>query len=85
MSEVSRNRRTMFSFQDTPPEIAYLDPSFLLNVLVAESAYHAECVAFATQLERARTILVLSNLGLDEIWFVLLRVQAIREHGERGW
>lgn len=54
MSEVSRNRRTMFSFQDTPPEIAYLDPSFLLNVLVAESAYHAECVAFATQLERAR-------------------------------
>jgi hypothetical protein len=27
MSEASRNLRTMSSFQDTPPEIAYLDPS----------------------------------------------------------
>jgi len=26
MSEASRNLRTMSSFQDTPPEIAYLDP-----------------------------------------------------------
>jgi predicted nucleic acid-binding protein len=85
MSEASRKLRTMSSFQDTPPEIAYLDPSFLLNVLVAESTYHAECVAFASRLESARTVLVLSNLGLDEIWFVLLRVQAVQEHGERGW
>jgi predicted nucleic acid-binding protein len=85
MPEVSRNRQTTFSFQDTPPEIAYLDPSFLLNVLVAESTYHAECVAFATRLEDACTILVLSNLGLDEIWFVLLRIQAVQEQGDRGW
>jgi hypothetical protein len=27
MSEASRKLRTMSSFQDTPPEIAYLDPS----------------------------------------------------------
>jgi len=33
MSEASRNLRTKSSFEDTPPEIAYLDPSFLLNVL----------------------------------------------------
>lgn len=85
MPEASTSQQTTFSFQDTPPEIAYLDPSFLLNVLVAESTYHAECVAFAAQLEAARTILVLSNLGLDEIWFVLLRIQAIQEQGERGW
>jgi len=39
MSEASRNLRTMSSFQDTLPEIAYLDPSFLLNVLVAESTW----------------------------------------------
>jgi hypothetical protein len=69
MSEASKSRRTI-SFQDTLPEIVYLDPSFLLNILVAESSYHAECVAFATRLESARSILVLSNLGLDEIWAV---------------
>ena len=85
MPEASTNQRTTLSFQDCPPEIAYLDPSFLLNVLVADATYHAECVAFASRLEATRTVLVLSNLGLDEIWFVLLRIQAIQEQGERGW
>jgi len=85
MSEASKRRPTVFSFQDNPPEIAYLDPSFLLNALVAESTYHAECMDFARRLEDAESILVLSNLGLDEIWFVLLRVQAVEEHGEKGW
>lgn len=85
MPEASTNQRTTFSFRDPPPDIAYLDPSFLLNVLVADSTYHAECVAFARRLEEARTVLVLSNLGLDEVWFVLLRLQAVQEQGERGW
>ena len=85
MPEALKKQPTVFSFQGDPPEIAYLDPSFLLNVLVAESTYHAECVDFAKRLEDAETILVLSNLGLDEIWFVLLRIQAVEEQGERGW
>ena len=85
MPEASKSRPTIFSFQDDPPEIAYLDPSFLLNLLVAKSTYHVECVDFAKRLEDAESILVLSNLGLDEIWFVLLRVQAVEEHGEKGW
>ena len=85
MPKASKRRPTVSSFQDDPPEIAYLDPSFLLNVLVAESTYHAECVDFAQRLESAKSILVLSNLGLDEIWFVLLRIQAVEEHGEKGW
>lgn len=85
MPEVSMRPSTIFSFQDKLPEIAYLDPSFLLNVLVADAVYHAECVAFAQRLEETGTILVLSNLGLDEVWFVLLRIQAVQEHGARGW
>lgn len=85
MPEASKNQRTTFSFQNTPPEIAYLDPSFLLNVLLEDATYHAQCVAFARRLEEARSILLLSNLGLDEIWFVLLRIQAIQEQGEKGW
>jgi predicted nucleic acid-binding protein len=76
---------TIHGFDEDAPEIAYLDPSFLINVLVVDARYHAECVAFAHQMRRAETILVLSNLGLDEVWFVLLRLQAVREHGQRGW
>jgi len=76
---------TIFSFQDEVPEIAYLDPSFPFNVLVADASWHTECMAFAQRLEEAGTILVLSNLGLDEVWFVLLRVQAVQEQGARGW
>ena len=38
MPEASRRRPTIFSFQDDPPEIAYLDPSFLLNVLMEYSS-----------------------------------------------
>ena len=85
MPEALKKQPTIFSFQDDPPEIAYLDASFLLNVLVAESTYHVECVDFAKRLEDAESILVLSNLGLDEIWFVLLRIQAVEEHGEKRW
>jgi len=39
MPEASKNQRTTFSFQDTPPEIAYLDPSFLLNVLLEDTLF----------------------------------------------
>lgn len=85
MTEALRKQPTVFSFQEELPRIAYLDPSFLLNVLVAGANYHGECVDFAKRLENAGSILVLSNLGLDEIWFVLLRVQAVEEHGEKGW
>ena len=51
MPEASRRQPTIFSFQDDPPEIAYLDPSFLLNVLVAESTYHAECMDLTVQVD----------------------------------
>lgn len=85
MPEDSKKPRTVYSFQDAPPEIAYLDASFLLNVLVKESTFHTECAEFAKRLEAAGTFLILSNLGLDEIWFVLLRLLAVQEHGETGW
>ncbi len=85
MPEASKRQPTILSFHDAPPEIAYLDPAFLLNVLVTESTYHADCVAFAKRLEEAKALLALSNLGLDEVWFILLRLQAVNEHGQKGW
>lgn len=75
----------IFSFDDDLPEVAYLDPSFLLNVLIADAVYHSACTAFSTRLEESDTILMLSNIGLDEVWFTLLRTQAMEEHGTRGW
>lgn len=85
MPEATKKQPRIFDFLAAPPAIAYLDPSFLLNVLVAGARYHAECVAYTHRLETAKTTLVLSNLGLDEVWFVLLRIQATAEHGEKGW
>ncbi|MBI4785793.1 MAG: type II toxin-antitoxin system VapC family toxin [Chloroflexi bacterium] len=85
MPAVSTNPRATYSFQGAPPEIAYLDTSFVLNLVVKESAFHSECVNFAKQLKAAESLLVLSNLVLDEMWFVLLRLQAVQEQGQSGW
>jgi len=40
MPEAMKKRLRVFSFQAAPPAIAYLDPSFLLNVLVSGASYH---------------------------------------------
>ncbi|MCX8014059.1 MAG: type II toxin-antitoxin system VapC family toxin [Rectinema sp.] len=85
MTAETKKQPRFLDFRAPPPAFAYLDPSFLLNVLVSGASYHSECVAYAHRLEAAKTTLVLSNLGLEEIWFVLLRIQATEEHGEKGW
>jgi hypothetical protein len=42
MPEAPKKRPRAFDFQGDPPAIAYLDPSFLLNVLVSGASYHPE-------------------------------------------
>ncbi|MFQ5900947.1 MAG: type II toxin-antitoxin system VapC family toxin [Thermodesulfobacteriota bacterium] len=66
--------KRIFSFKDTPPKVAYIDPSFFVNYLVVDGRYHKECVSYSGKLEAHETILLLSNLGVDEIWFAILRV-----------
>lgn len=65
----------IFSFKETPPKVAYLDPSFCINVIIKEAKFHKECSEYSEKLEAYKTILLFSNLGLDEVWFVLLRFQ----------
>ena len=53
---------------------------YLLN-----SKYYNECKIFSEKLKANRTLLVMSNLGLDEIWYALLKIFAIKDYGEKGW
>ena len=40
MPEATKKRPRLFDFQAAPSALAYLDPSFLLNVLVSGASYH---------------------------------------------
>ncbi len=75
----------IFSFKSEPPKVAYIDPSFFLNLLVKDSQYFSECKEFAEKLKERKTILIMSNLGLDEIWYVLLKLLAIKDYGNEKW
>lgn len=73
------------SFDVKPPRVAYCDPSFLINLVIEDSKYYGECKLFSEKLKTNKTLLVMSNLGLDEIWYALLKIFAIRDYGEKRW
>lgn len=75
----------ILDFEAPPPEIAYIDPSFLVNVILSDAKYHSDAGAFSEQLGAKGSIIVLSNLGLDEIWFALIKAFAIRDYGKRWY
>ncbi len=76
---------SIFNFNTSPPELSYGDPSFFLGALIESDPYHAECDAFSEKLKAAQSLVALSSLGLDEIWFALLKLLATRDFGERTW
>jgi len=65
--------------------LSYGDPSFFIGALFKEDAYHKECAQFAEKLKVAQSLVALSPLGLDEIWFAALKLLAIRDFSERAW
>jgi len=73
----------VFSFKSESPNVAYVDPSFFLNLLVKDSKYFDECKEFAEKLKERKTILIMSNFGLDEIWYVLLKLLAIKDYDKK--
>lgn len=75
---------TVHSFKEEPPSLAYVDPSFFINLLIKDSNYHRECKKFSKKLRDKQTFLLVSNLGLDEIWYVILKVKATEEHGDEA-
>ncbi len=75
----------VLDFKTEPPSIGYLDPSFLVNLILSDAKFHREVKDFAERLKEKGTILILSTLGLDEIWFALMKAFAIRDYGLKGW
>lgn len=71
-------------FEEKPPRIAYVDPSFFLNLMVKDSVFFKECKSYSIKLKKSKTVLVMSNLGLDEIWYVQLKLFAIKDYG-KNW
>lgn len=69
----------VLDFKAEPPTISYLDPSFLVNLLLSDAKFHREVRDYSKQLQEKGTILVLSSLGLDEIWFALMKAFAIMD------
>ena len=73
------------SFDVAPPSLAYGDTSFFVALLEENEQFHDECMDFSAKLEAAKSIVVLSALGLDEIWYALLRIHGAADYGEREW
>ncbi len=71
-------------FDENPPKIAYVDPSFFINLMVKDSLFFEDCKDYSEKLKGGKTVLVMSNLGLDEIWYVLLKLFAMKDYG-KNW
>lgn len=76
---------SILSFNASPPEFAYGDASFFVGALIEDDDYHTKCSRFARKLKSAECLVALSPLGLDEIWFAVLKIFATKDLGERGW
>jgi len=82
----------IYNFKDKVPDIVYLDTSFLINILVADAKYYQECLNYSEKLKQKNTIMLLSILGLDELWYIRLKLSAIdflkkrdKENPEKKW
>jgi hypothetical protein len=73
------------SFDASPPDLSYGDPSFFIGVQLEKDKYHNECTTFARKLVTAGALVALSPLGLDEIWFAMLKLLATHDFSERTW
>jgi len=73
------------NFDVEPPSLAYGDASFFVALLEENEQFHDECIAFSAKLETVKSIVVLSALGLDEIWYALLRIHGAADYGQKEW
>jgi predicted nucleic acid-binding protein len=71
------------NFDVEPPGLAYGDASFFVALLEENEQFHDECIAFSAKLQTAKSIVVLSALGLDEIWYALLRIHGAADYGQK--
>lgn len=65
------------------PATIYWDASFIVNFSHADSAFHAESIAFLTRLKESATLSFVSTLALDEAWFAILQAFVSRDYAPR--
>ena len=49
-------------FDEKPPKIAYVDPSFFINLMVKDSLFFEDCRDYSEKLKGGKTVLVMSNI-----------------------
>lgn len=65
-----------FDFLSPLPERIYWDSSFLVNIGFAAARFHQSCAAYYYRLQEAEVPVLLSNLTLDETWYILLKLES---------
>ena len=74
----------IFNFESKLPEVLYLDSSFIINFSIDGSRYFKDCAAFSKRLVNNKVTMITSNLTLDEIWYVFIRVTLSETFG-KNW
>jgi len=71
---------SVFDFAAPLPDRLYWDSSFLVNVAFAAAKRHQPCAAYYYRLKESEIPVILSNLALDETWYILLKLEIERLH-----
>ena len=66
---------TAFDFSSPLPNRIYWDSSFLVNVGFAAAKFHQPCAAYHYRLKESEVSVLISNLALDETWYILLKLE----------
>lgn len=66
---------TVFDFAAFLPNRLYWDSSFLVNIAFVTAKFHKPCAAYYYRLKAERVPIILSNLALDEVWYILLKLE----------
>ena len=66
----------VFDFAAALPNRLYWDSSFLVNIAFAAAKFHKACTDYYYLLKEERVPVLVSNLTLDETWYILLKLES---------
>lgn len=66
---------TAFDFAASLPDRLYWDSSFLVNFAFTAAKFHKPCAAYYYRLKEEGVPVILSNLALDETWYILMKLE----------
>ncbi|MGH7961412.1 MAG: type II toxin-antitoxin system VapC family toxin [Candidatus Binatia bacterium] len=75
----------VFDFAAPLPDHLYWDSSFLVNVAFAAAKFHDPCAAYYYRLKEEGVPVVLSNLALDETWYILMKLETEQLYHPQGF